>query len=39
MFSFIDEAELAMRNLDRSNRGHLTNDSVYKLMQGKQNLI
>ena len=22
-----------MRNLDRSNRGHLTNDSVYKLMQ------
>ena len=33
MFSFTDEAELAMRNLDRSNRGHLTNDSVYKLMQ------
>ena len=39
MFSFSDEAELAMRNLDRSNRGHLTNDSVYTLMQGKQNLI
>jgi len=33
MFSFTDEAELAMRALDRSNRGHLTNDSVYKLMQ------
>lgn len=28
-----------MRKLDRSNRGHLTNDSVYKLMQGKQKLI
>jgi hypothetical protein len=29
----LDEAELAMRNLDSSGRGHLTNDSVYKLMQ------
>ena len=28
----IDEAELAMRNLDKSGRGFLTNDKVFKLM-------
>lgn len=29
----LNEAELAMRKLDKSNRGFLTNESVYKLMQ------
>ena len=28
----IDEAELAMRNLDKSGRGFLTNDKVFALM-------
>ena len=27
-----DEAEQAMRNLDTSGRGHLTNDKVFELM-------
>jgi len=29
----LDEAELAMRHMDTSGRGYLTNDKVYKLMQ------
>jgi len=29
----LDEAELKMRNLDKSGRGHLTNETVYALMQ------
>jgi hypothetical protein len=29
----LDEAELAMRNMDQSGRGYLTNDKVYKLME------
>ena len=29
----LNEAELAMRKLDKSNRGFLTNESVYKLLQ------
>ena len=29
----LDEAELAMRNMDASGRGYLTNEKVYKLMQ------
>jgi len=29
----LDEAELAMRDLDKSGRGYLTNDKVYELMQ------
>ncbi len=29
----LDEAELAMRNMDTSSRGYLTNDKVYELMQ------
>ena len=29
---FADEAELAMRRMDTSNRGHLTNDKVFELM-------
>ena len=28
-----DEAELAMRRMDTSGRGHLTNDKVYTLMR------
>mmetsp|Transcript_25041 Transcript_25041/g.35796 ORF Transcript_25041/g.35796 Transcript_25041/m.35796 type:complete len:317 (-) Transcript_25041:32-982(-) len=29
----LDEAELAMRHMDTSGRGYLTNDKVYELMQ------
>ena len=29
----LDEAELAMRNMDKSGRGYLSNETVYKLMQ------
>lgn len=29
----LDEAELAMRNMDQTGRGYLTNDKVYTLMQ------
>ncbi len=29
----LDKAELAMRNMDTSSRGYLTNDKVYELMQ------
>lgn len=29
----LDETEMAMRNLDKSGRGFLTNDKVYKLMR------
>lgn len=29
----LDAAELAMRDMDKSNRGYLTNDKVYKMMQ------
>jgi len=29
----LDEAELAMRNMDKSGRGHLSNETVYKMMQ------
>lgn len=29
----LDEAELAMRQMDKSGRGYLTNDKVYELMQ------
>lgn len=29
----LDEAELAMRSMDASGRGYLTNEKVYKLMQ------
>jgi len=29
----LDDAELAMRNMDKSGRGYLTNDKVYKLME------
>ena len=28
----LDEAEQAMRDLDKTNRGYLTNDKVYELM-------
>jgi len=29
----LDEAEQAMRDMDKSNRGYLTNEKVYKMMQ------
>ena len=29
----LDEAELAMRHMDTSGRGYLTNEKVYQLMQ------
>jgi len=29
----LDEAERAMRDMDKSNRGYLTNEKVYKMMQ------
>ncbi|KAL3764866.1 hypothetical protein ACHAW5_008482 [Stephanodiscus triporus] len=29
----LDEAEMAMRTMDRSGRGHLTNQQVYSMMQ------
>jgi hypothetical protein len=29
----LDEAELAMRNMDKSGRGYLSNETVYKLMR------
>lgn len=29
----LDEAELAMRDMDTSRRGHLSNEKVYKMMQ------
>lgn len=28
----LDEAEQAMRDLDKTGRGHLTNEKVYELM-------
>ena len=28
----LDEAEMAMRNMDKSGRGHLSNETVYKMM-------
>ena len=28
----LDEAELAMRNMDKSGRGHLTNEQVHSIM-------
>ena len=31
----LDDAELAMRNMDKSNRGYLTNDKVYTMMQAQ----
>ena len=29
----LDEAEQQMRNMDKSGRGHLSNETVYKMMQ------
>ena len=29
----LDDAEAAMRGMDKSNRGYLTNDKVYQLMK------
>ena len=29
----LDAAEMAMRDMDKSNRGYLTNETVYKLVQ------
>lgn len=29
----LDEVEVAMRAMDASNRGHLTNDEFYPMMQ------
>jgi len=31
-YTSVDEAEQAMRDLDTSGRGHLTNDKVFELM-------
>lgn len=31
----LDDVELAMRNMDTSNRGHLSNETVFKLMQAQ----
>jgi hypothetical protein len=34
----LDDAELAMREMDTDNRGYLTNDKVYKVMIDQMNL-
>ena len=31
----LNDAEQAMRDMDKSNRGHLTNDKVYNMMQAQ----
>ena len=31
--ALLDEAEQQMRNMDKSGRGHLSNETVYKMMQ------
>ena len=33
MANYIDEAEIAMRQMDTSERGYLTNEKVYQIMQ------